>query len=307
MLEFEKVRDFLFFRGVTLQAIWLYGQRPAISFLETFRGLIPFNKILLDTIDLEFRRAKQLNQPDESRRLKDELCALIEFCDTTIFISENEAQMCLDDLEIRPILKSAIVLSNVYPDMSCHNQDKIDLSERIYDGIFVGSYLHYPNQQAIKWLIQSILPRVEVGQFIIVGEGLPWEIVKMIDTLNSQADSVHVDYLGHVPNLDLVYSDTKFALAPLLSGAGVKGKVIEALHHGLPVIGTQIAFEGIGEHDGEILFQGEDEESFAEQVNELISLGRKGELFIDLNQVAPYLEKFSEKTATWKIVKLVDE
>jgi glycosyltransferase involved in cell wall biosynthesis len=45
--------------------------------------------------------------------------------------------------------------------------------------------------------------------------------------------------------LNELYAHTRIAIVPLRSGAGVKGKVIEAMAKGVPVVGTDVAFEGM--------------------------------------------------------------
>jgi glycosyltransferase involved in cell wall biosynthesis len=49
---------------------------------------------------------------------------------------------------------------------------------------------------------------------------------------------------GHVPDLAPFYTSSRLAIAPLRFGAGVKGKVLEAMGYGLPVVMTPIAAEG---------------------------------------------------------------
>jgi len=52
-----------------------------------------------------------------------------------------------------------------------------------------------------------------------------------------------------VEELDELYNKSRVVVVPLLSGAGVKGKVIEAMAKGVPVVGTPIAFEGMVKDD----------------------------------------------------------
>ena len=50
--------------------------------------------------------------------------------------------------------------------------------------------------------------------------------------------------------LEELLNECRVSIAPLRYGAGVKGKVVEAMRHGLPVVGTSVAAEGIPEGDG---------------------------------------------------------
>jgi O-antigen biosynthesis protein len=54
-----------------------------------------------------------------------------------------------------------------------------------------------------------------------------------------------VQLLGHVDDLSQVYGRVRLAIAPLRSGAGIKGKVLEAFAAGLPCVMTPVAAEGL--------------------------------------------------------------
>lgn len=72
--------------------------------------------------------------------------------------------------------------------------------------------------------------------------------------------------LGFVQDLTPYYESCALAIAPLRYGAGVKGKVNQALSFGLPVVGSAIAFEGMGlTHESEVVVA-ETAEDFAEAI-----------------------------------------
>ncbi len=109
--------------------------------------------------------------------------------------------------------------------------------------VFVGGFRHRPNGVSVSWFIREIWPlvRAEVAdaRFAIYGSGLQpalateWKMVQAVDVVGAflqEADP---------------YRGATVAVAPLLFGGGVKGKVIAALGHGVPVVGTQFAAEGL--------------------------------------------------------------
>ena len=67
----------------------------------------------------------------------------------------------------------------------------------------------------------------------------------MPEELRKHADD-DVRFLGYVDDVAEVYQSCRIFIAPLLSGAGIKGKVIGALAAGTPTIMTSVAAEGIG-------------------------------------------------------------
>lgn len=117
------------------------------------------------------------------------------------------------------------------------------------DGMmFVGGFNHTPNQDAMKWFLDEIYaPLHERGiKFTIAGSNVPsfiFEYKKRYRLLNIVSDI-------SVENLDLLYSQVRLAIVPLRVGAGVKGKVIEAMSKGVPIAGTFLAFEGIPKEEG---------------------------------------------------------
>jgi glycosyltransferase involved in cell wall biosynthesis len=114
--------------------------------------------------------------------------------------------------------------------------------------MFVGGFAHDPNVDGISWFVKDIFPNiVERGHEIelsIIGSNPPEEILKL--------KSRYVDSVGYVPDerLQQYYSNTRIAIAPLRFGAGIKGKIIEAIVHGVPVVTTEVGREGIKDIDG---------------------------------------------------------
>ena len=132
--------------------------------------------------------------------------------------------------------------------------------------MFVGSFAHPPNADAVRWFLSDVFPlvRAEVpdARLQIVGRGVP-------DDLLAQAGE-GVDILGWLPSLDVIYARSRVAIAPLRYGAGLKGKVAEALSHGVPVVVTRIAAEGMGIEHGESGWVADDPVGFAQGVIGLI-------------------------------------
>ncbi|MEY8200690.1 MAG: glycosyltransferase [Colwellia sp.] len=110
-----------------------------------------------------------------------------------------------------------------------------------YDALFVGSISTF-NVSGLLWFLNEVLPKVksELPRFrlAVVGDVCK---SKQID----QELYPNVDFLGRVDDLKNSYNSSKAIIAPILSGAGMKIKVVEALSYGKPVIGTAKAFDGI--------------------------------------------------------------
>ena len=78
-----------------------------------------------------------------------------------------------------------------------------------------------------------------------------------------------IRFHGHVPDLGPLLASARISVAPLRYGAGVKGKVNQALAHGLPVVATTCAVEGMHLVNGQDVLVADDAEAFADAVLQL--------------------------------------
>jgi len=129
------------------------------------------------------------------------------------------------------------------------------------DVMFLGGFAHTPNVDAARWLHDEIWPLVKdrTGDMrvFVIGSKPPQEVLD----LNGERFVV----TGPVSDeeLDRYYHTCRMAIVPLRYGAGIKGKVVEAMYHRLPVLTTSTGAEGI-DCDAEALPAVDDAAGFAE-------------------------------------------
>ncbi|TLM80004.1 glycosyltransferase [Microbulbifer harenosus] len=111
---------------------------------------------------------------------------------------------------------------------------------------FLGGYNHYPNVEAVEYLAREIMPRLRKARpdicLYVYGSNMPDSFKEF------EADNIKM--VGFAEHLDQVYMDHRVFVAPLLSGAGIKGKVLESMAYGLPTVLTEVAAEGTGLTNG---------------------------------------------------------
>jgi glycosyltransferase involved in cell wall biosynthesis len=133
--------------------------------------------------------------------------------------------------------------------------------------VFVGGFEHPPNVDAATRLVRGVMPGVwrEHGSVPvrIVGASPPEEVLELGDDL--------VEVTGWVKDVDTILDQARVMVAPLSYGAGLKGKVTQALASGLPVVTTPIGAEGLGAADGEHLLIGSDDDDLADRVMKVIA------------------------------------
>lgn len=167
------------------------------------------------------------------------------------------------------------------------------------DLLFVGGFNHTPNVDAMKWFIKDIFPTVLKTEpnikLHIVGPNCPKDIID----LKNENIILH----GYVSDDVLLntYSQTKIVISPLRYGAGVKGKIIEAIKNQIPVITTDIGAEGI---NSDLLTIANSEESFAKAI---LDLYNADERLTQISKESYYYikENFSEKFIN-KLMKFID-
>ena len=147
--------------------------------------------------------------------------------------------------------------------------------------VFFGSWAREENCEALAWFMDNVYERIHNDiSFKVIGGG------KMPETLKQRISSKsNIEYLGFVDNPYEVIANARAEIAPLHMGAGVKVKCVEALGSGTPIIGTEVAFEGIGDQYRNAMFLANKPEEFVNIINSFdYSLEKKKQLkrfFID--------------------------
>ncbi|NJK59556.1 MAG: glycosyltransferase [Oscillatoriales cyanobacterium SM2_1_8] len=202
--------------------------------------------LVYDTIDLHFLRLQrqwELNGKDphqrsvweKMRQLEQRMAAI---ADLTVAVTAEEKQLLLEELGA----KKAAVVPNI------HEMDPappLPFAQR-HGLLFIGGYYHQPNVDAVVWLCTEILPlvwrdRPEIA-VTLLGSHPPAAVQDLA------GDRVRVP--GYLPNVDAYFRESRWFVAPLRYGAGMKGKIGQSLSFRLPVITTPIGAEGLALADG---------------------------------------------------------
>ena len=213
--------------------------RPEVAsaWIERVRRAAPAALVAYDTVDLhfvrEFRGAKVSGSATRLRNavaLRTRELALARSADLTLVVSEPERNVLQDECRGARVE----VVSNVHP---------LGPPGEPFAGrsgfLFVGNYAHTPNVDAVHFLLGEVWPLMDGAELTIVGADPP-EVLRVLAGSG-------VTFAGHVPSLEPLLGSAAAMVAPLRFGAGVKGKVLLAMAHGLPVVGTTVALEGIGD------------------------------------------------------------
>ncbi|UPG91124.1 glycosyltransferase family 4 protein [Luteibacter aegosomaticola] len=251
--------------GATLDAVMLCRLPVADQYIDVVRRFAPRARTVFDTVDLHFireRRAADLTgNPTlmrQANRSRERELAMVARCDITLVVSEEER----DVLAREAPAANVEVLSNIH---DAHGR-RHGFGGR-HGMLFVGGFGHPPNEDAVRWFVTEVLPRVRGHlphmQLHVVGDIDP----SARRAIESDAVIVH----GRVADLAPLHEQALVSIAPLRFGAGVKGKVNQAMSHGLPVVLTTIAAEGMHLRDGIDALVADTPEAFAAAIIRLSS------------------------------------
>jgi GT2 family glycosyltransferase len=134
--------------------------------------------------------------------------------------------------------------------------------------LFVGNFRHPPNTQALEFFIEQILPLVRskrpAAHLTVVGAHAP-------PRLASRLERPGVTFLGPVDDIREPLSRHAVFVCPILSGSGVRVKLLEAFAAGIPAVSTRLGAEGLLEHGADFVAVADAAPEFANAVVELLA------------------------------------
>ncbi len=161
--------------------------------------------------------------------------------DLSLMVSKFEMNLLMTELKIPESM--VWHLPFMLDEITSQEQQRWPTFEERSDFITYGNGKHAPNVDAIKYLKEEIWPRIRKvlpkAHLKIFGAYLPQHIEQM----HNPKEGFHI--MGWVENLDVKIQKARLVLAPLRFGAGIKGKITDALKNGTPVITTNIGEEGM--------------------------------------------------------------
>jgi glycosyltransferase involved in cell wall biosynthesis len=110
--------------------------------------------------------------------------------------------------------------------------------------LFVGNLVAKQNVTAAHWMVEVLAPQLPSDvSLVVAGPGTD-------GIAPPESSSALVCRLGGVSDIDVVIGGADLCVAPLISGSGVKTKVLHYLGHSKPVVATPVAMEGIEDAPG---------------------------------------------------------
>ncbi|HZJ19822.1 MAG TPA: glycosyltransferase family 4 protein, partial [Pricia sp.] len=167
--------------------------------------------------------------------------ASIYRCDLSLIISSYEMQLLTETLKIdEDLLLHLPFMLEALDENTVETWPQFDARK---DFVCIGNGKHAPNIDAILWLKKEIWPLIRRGlpdaELHIYGAYLP----EPIQHMDNPKEGFRI--MGWAENAETVLKEAKVSLAPLRFGAGIKGKLTDAMQAGTPTVTTSIGAEGM--------------------------------------------------------------
>jgi cell division protein FtsL len=122
---------------------------------------------------------------------------------------------------------------------------------------------NFHNQHGIQWFLEEIYPQIQDAKYKIVLAG---QIVHHVERTAYPA----ITFIEHVDDPEDFYRRTRLVICPLLTGTGLKIKIVEAMAHGVPVVCTNQSLLGFPDKYQNGCLVADDPEHFAEGIHRVL-------------------------------------
>ena len=205
----------------------------------------PFYKFTYWTQQLAFQRYERVLSP------KFDAVTCTSDIDAAVF----QRHCAKDAIEIIP---NGVDITHYLPDFTTEAPAHL---------IYIGSMDWYPNEDAVAFFADEVLPRIQEKvpdvRFSIVGGNPSARVQKL-----AERDGVVVT--GRVPEIKPYFAETTVFVVPLRIGSGTRLKILEALAMGKAIVSTTVGAEGLDLKDGEEIFIADEPIAFADAVTRLL-------------------------------------
>lgn len=214
-------------RKSRIVAVWTIREEVYDFFEPRIKPFAPKARFIADLMDLKFQKDYEPNSGISKNQIR-----IAKSTECIVLVSSTEAIQLNKELGRE---KVKVIWAEFEPIESIVEWDNAQ------GLLFVGGFRHLPNLNGIEWFANEVMPILKSNGFRapvrVVGSGLNSKKFMELETKG-------LKILGAQEDLGSIYLQSRIAIVPLLTGAGRKGKLGEALSYGIPIVSTTIGVEG---------------------------------------------------------------
>lgn len=234
-------KEWLKLNGQNIDLVFFNRPHITIKFIDDVMKLCSKAKFIYYGHDLHYVRINREYELKKEKALIHEVehwkeieFSIFKKVDLVLYPSDVEVKILKEEGIDAKVLQPYLFEKMNYQEYDFNNRKNL---------LFVGGFRHSPNFDGIMWFIKDIFPKIlknhEDMKLYVAGSYPPQEL------LDLQNDNLIVTGFISDEELDKLYKEVRLVVVPLRYGAGIKGKVIEAMAKNVPVITTSCGAEGI--------------------------------------------------------------
>jgi glycosyltransferase involved in cell wall biosynthesis len=243
--------------------VWISRLSVFLDYFDEICTRFPNAEVLWDSVDLQSKRLlsesrvsnsfwlRKLSSHVEKMELK---AAKSVFLNVTV--STSEANLLSKVSALEPLVVSTIHDDRGMPEFSLNTEGMI----------YVANFNHAPNVAGLEWFINEVWPllspKSQAEGLSVVGANPPMSLGK--------SNEPNIKFLGFVGDLAPLLSTAKVNIAPLITGAGAKGKISESAQFALLTVSTSVGADGMNFKDEESIFVADLPKMFAMRIEEAL-------------------------------------
>lgn len=225
--------------------------------------------------------------------LKSNEIAAMNAYDAVFTLNEADKQKLSIDGVTTSIFSSPVGVRPALQRNLCHYNNKL---------VFIGAGGHSPNVEGLEWFLKNvwefILLKYPNTKLNVIGNWSQSQIEKYKNISN-------LYFLGFVDDLGKEL-DGAISIVPIISGSGIRIKILDSVNYGTPFISTTIGALDMGFEDGRDCYIADSASSFSEKLLDLMANPFLREKFYE-NAFKVYNEKYSTHTLAMKRLKLYND
>ena len=222
----------------------LFDHFTAFAFINSFKYLkgikmiyIAHNvesKVIADQFKLEHSPVKKLFYYAEYLKTKEVEKEILQNATVTITISSQDYKTLKRDFIISGLIENIPEILPLRTELWQYKQTK--------NILFVGGTDYYPNYDAVKWLVFTLMPDLNK-----IDKNIICTIVGNADNFKREGLNDNILFTGRISDdeLENLYKSANLFVSPVVLGSGIKVKVLTALSYGIPVLCTKESMHGI--------------------------------------------------------------
>lgn len=178
-----------------------------------------------------------------------------------------------------------------------HDMRKIQRKSNNRDILFFGAMSRKENYLSVEWFIDKVMPLLEKLdiRLVVLGGNPPDSLIKQ--------ESPRIHITGFVEDIEQYFSNSMCFVAPLILGAGIKVKILEALSAGIPVLTNSVGIEGIPAVKGKEYIHCEEPNDYKTAIIDI----KNGNINLDLleNNAKKFINNYSPAVSADKYIERI--